>query len=131
MSAGQELSALPVVPFSFSMEIAAEAASALVGSSFQVTAMHNVRGHRWLTLNDGHLSLKVMAQITDNTNPKHKAIQVTLYLFSPADNSCEEPVFEARVHVADRFPEPRPLPRSIIQEKQGFSSSTAETGTSP
>jgi phosphopantetheinyl transferase len=51
------LSALPVVPFTFSMEALAEAAAAATERA--VVAMREVRAHRWIALDDGHIDVEL------------------------------------------------------------------------
>src|SRR5262249_18424114 len=51
------LSALPVVPFTFSMEALAEAAAAATGRA--VVAMREVRAHRWIALDDGQIEIEL------------------------------------------------------------------------
>lgn len=128
LSDDQELSALPVVPFSFSMEIAAEAAAAMCGGRQYVTAMHNVRGHRWLTLNDGRMSLMVAAWEAAGSTAKTKETEVKLYLPAQDQHSRPEPVFEARVQTADRFTPPEDTARASAPIHQA---GPREAGNSP
>lgn len=50
---------VPVVPFTFSMEILAEAAARLMGEQLSFVGMDMARGHRWLSLDDGTLALRI------------------------------------------------------------------------
>jgi|LGOV01.1.fsa_nt_gb malonyl CoA-acyl carrier protein transacylase/phosphopantetheinyl transferase len=112
-SNSRELSALPVVPFSFSMEILAEAASKLCKGQLHVVGMRDIRGHRWLTLNDGTLPIDIVAHIlATKTNAGEKEVEVKLFRAesSPADKK-QELLFEGVVMLAYRFTQPpRPLP---------------------
>jgi acyl transferase domain-containing protein/phosphopantetheinyl transferase (holo-ACP synthase) len=53
---------IPVMPFTFSMEILAEAAAELVGGQARFAAMEAARGHRWLALEDGTLPLRITVE---------------------------------------------------------------------
>jgi malonyl CoA-acyl carrier protein transacylase/phosphopantetheinyl transferase len=59
-----DLQALPVVPLTFSMELLAEAATALVPGV--VTAMEEVRASRWIALDYGFVDLEVEATCIGN-----------------------------------------------------------------
>lgn len=56
------LTGLAVVPFTFSMEMLAEAASCLAGTGQVVTALENVAGNRWLALPLGQLSIRISVE---------------------------------------------------------------------
>ncbi|MDB5985892.1 MAG: acyltransferase protein, partial [Nevskia sp.] len=62
-----ELRSLIVMPFTFSMEILAEAACCLIGSEWKVTGIENSRGHRWLGVDDGPLRLRIVAERIEST----------------------------------------------------------------
>jgi acyl transferase domain-containing protein/phosphopantetheinyl transferase len=55
------LTGLPVVPLTVTMELMAEAAALLMPGQHLI-GMRDVRGYRWLTLDSGRLSVKVVAQ---------------------------------------------------------------------
>ncbi len=57
-----ELRPVPVVPFTFSMEILAEAAARLMGTERVFAGMDSARGHRWLSLDDGTLPVRITVQ---------------------------------------------------------------------
>src|SRR5690606_10481231 len=60
------LSALPVIPFTFSLEICAEAAVRLIGNpALKVVAIEQARGSRWLSLDDGQIRLRIVAERID------------------------------------------------------------------
>lgn len=59
-----ELHALSVMPFTFVMEMLAEAASALAGPGWRVVGLRDVRGHRWLALDSESLSLRIAATMS-------------------------------------------------------------------
>lgn len=56
------LTGLAVVPFTFSMEMLAEAALHLAGPGQVVTALENVAGNRWLALPLGQLSIRISVE---------------------------------------------------------------------
>ncbi len=54
---------IPVVPFTFSMELLAEAAQSMLGrSDLRVVGLDQVRGSRWLSLDQGELRLRVVME---------------------------------------------------------------------
>jgi acyl transferase domain-containing protein/phosphopantetheinyl transferase (holo-ACP synthase) len=53
---------IPVMPFTFSMEILAEAAAELAGAGERFISMEAARGHRWLALEDGTLPLRIVVE---------------------------------------------------------------------
>ncbi|MHA7833598.1 MAG: beta-ketoacyl synthase N-terminal-like domain-containing protein [Algiphilus sp.] len=61
----RSLRPIPVMPFTFSMELVAEAASRLLGEDRRFVAMEEARGHRWLTLDDGTLPLRITVSAED------------------------------------------------------------------
>jgi acyl transferase domain-containing protein/phosphopantetheinyl transferase len=101
---------LIVVPFTFSVEIIAEAACRLCGDALKVTAVENARGHRWLALDElGKLSLRIVAerQPSPDATPR-----VVVKLFQLDANEAKPLlVFEGHVLLADRYPTaPTPMP---------------------
>ncbi len=56
------LLALSVIPFTFSMEIVAEAACLLTSDALQFIGLDSSRGHRWLGLDGGTLDLRIVAE---------------------------------------------------------------------
>src|SRR5690606_34606948 len=63
-----ELTALPVVPLTFSMEALAEAAAAL-RPDLVVTGMREVRASRWITLDAGPRTLQIDVSLRDAGPP--------------------------------------------------------------
>lgn len=54
---------IPVVPFTFSMELLSEAAQRVTGrSDLRVVGLDQVRGSRWLSLDEGELHLRVVME---------------------------------------------------------------------
>ena len=95
---------LPVMPFTFSMEILAEAAVRLAGG--RVVAMEEVRGHRWLALDDGTLTLNIEAE---RQGPN--TVRVRLFLDAPDRPTGQVLVFEGIVHLGTNW-QPAPTPRA-------------------
>ncbi|MGH8516545.1 MAG: acyltransferase domain-containing protein, partial [Panacagrimonas sp.] len=102
---------LSVIPFTFSMELIAEAAVRLDGRSGRVvTAIENARGSRWLSLDDGQIRLKVVAQRADADS----AVACRVFLLGesgPADGLL---VFEGLVQLADAHPTAPPAAASAV-----------------
>ena len=105
------LRALEVIPFTFSMEIIAEAAMALAGAGMKVTGMRDMRGHRWLSLDDGSINLRIVAERAAAAGPEVRAVSVRVFL--PANGAPPGGllVFEGTVELsAQRQPAPAPIP---------------------
>ena len=97
-----ELLPLPLIPFTVSMEILAEAAAYLVGGNKVVTGISNLRGYRWLSLDQGHLTLNIKATLQPQPDPDTWQVQVRLFLTS-SDQEQGHLVFEGIVNLADSF----------------------------
>jgi len=61
-------SALPVIPFTFSMETVAEAASALVGDGWFIQKLYDIRALNWFIFVGQPLQLEIQAQRLDDTH---------------------------------------------------------------
>ncbi|MES0872718.1 beta-ketoacyl synthase N-terminal-like domain-containing protein [Sinimarinibacterium thermocellulolyticum] len=105
------LLAIPVMPFTFSLEICAEAAAKLVGcADLKVVALEHARGSRWLSLDDGALHLRIAAERIPTQNDEAARVHVRLFLLGDAAPSGGVIVFEAQVLLAaDYLPAPPPL----------------------
>jgi len=88
--------ALPVIPFTMSMELAAEACGHLFGHRAVVTAMNDVRASRWLALDEHVLRMRVVAEAT-TTRTAH------VRLFEIGADEKQHLAFEADVNVAETF----------------------------
>ena len=97
-----ELIPLPVIPFTISMEILAEAALYLTGGSNYVIGIYDLRGYRWLALDQGELTLKIEGQIVEN-NPQFSLVKVRLFQTSNQEGLNRHLVFEGTVKLASSF----------------------------
>jgi acyl transferase domain-containing protein/phosphopantetheinyl transferase len=103
---------LIVVPFTFSMEIAAEAACRLAGGNLKVTAIENCRGHRWLGLDDDNrLDIRIMAERM-RSPAEAPRINVKLLRLDRERGASPTLVFEAHVLLAQSYPA-APAPRHL------------------
>ena len=99
-STNPRLTALPVVPFTFSMEMIAEAALYLAGDGAVLRGMEAVRGYRWLTLDRDVLVLRVEARrAAGPRNPAHETYTVRVYQRGDKGPLQHVLVFEGQVHV--------------------------------
>ncbi|HEU0198475.1 MAG TPA: 4'-phosphopantetheinyl transferase superfamily protein, partial [Nevskiaceae bacterium] len=97
--------ALAVVPFTFSMEIAAEAAVALGGGDTKLVGLDEVRGSRWLALDEDRLTLDVQATALPAAPDGMRRTQVRLYEVSDSTQAASAtPAFEAIVLTAKAWP---------------------------
>lgn len=70
--------ALPVMPFTFSMEIVAQAAMRLAGVGRVLVGLRQLRGYRWLTLDRGTLTLRIHARMVA-TAAEETVVDVRIY----------------------------------------------------
>jgi phosphopantetheinyl transferase len=85
---------LPVVPFTISMELIAEAAQALDGGRRRAVGLRRLRGHRWLALDTGELDLTIEAELSPDAG------EATVRVLAGGS----ELAFEGIVEVADAYP---------------------------
>jgi malonyl CoA-acyl carrier protein transacylase/acyl carrier protein len=71
-----DLTALPVMPLTMSMEMLAEAAS-ILAPGLVLVGMKDVRGHRWIVLQDGAVTLRCVARRVPG-NVRHE-VQVQIF----------------------------------------------------
>ncbi len=119
-----ELYPLPVIPFTFSMEIIAEAATYLAGGDKVVVRLDNLRGYRWLALDYGQLLLQISAKILPQQDAETWDIYVQLFQ-SAAIEAGQTLVFEGYVRLANQL-QPAPLPQDFNLESPAPSQSADE-----
>lgn len=108
-SALQDLQPLSVVPFTFSMEIVAEAAALLAPAGWVCSSLSNVRGHRWLALDEATLDLKLDLRRVASDDARTQRFVGRILL--PQQGRPDMPVFEAQMdYAADFAPAATPLP---------------------
>ena len=99
------LAGLSVVPFTFSMEMVAEAAQVLDGGAGVVAALEDINGSRWLGLPLGELAVAITAaRDPGDASRFHVRIDPR-----PAEET-QAPLFSATVVLASAYPE-APAPR--------------------
>jgi acyl transferase domain-containing protein/phosphopantetheinyl transferase len=98
-----ELFALPVIPFTISMEILAEAAACLVGGDKVVTGLYEIRGYRWLALDRGSLDLGIHAQLLPQQDANTWDVRVQLFQLGTTDQKTSVLVFEGYVRLSEQF----------------------------
>jgi acyl transferase domain-containing protein/4'-phosphopantetheinyl transferase EntD len=108
-TADAEMTGLPVVPLTVTMELMAEAA-ALLAPGQRLIGMRKIRGYRWLTLDSGRLSVKVVAQ--RQTAEAGSVVEVRISeagVTGPPEVPAPPLVAEGRILFDTAFPEaPRP-----------------------
>ncbi|MFA5941944.1 MAG: beta-ketoacyl synthase N-terminal-like domain-containing protein [Sinimarinibacterium sp.] len=99
--ADPSLTGLAVMPFTFSMELIAQAAVRLAGrSDHVVVAIDNARGSRWLSLDDGTLALRIVAETIAGDDAR-----IACRVFLPGDGTPPGLlVFEGQVTLAAAYP---------------------------
>jgi hypothetical protein len=109
---------LAVIPFTMSMEIIAEAACCLVGGRQRVIEMEDLRGYRWLALDQEELSLGIDAQLVPEVETGLSRVKVRLFQINALNSVGQSLVFEGIVKLADGFPDaPVPLPFHLEQPR--------------
>jgi acyl transferase domain-containing protein/phosphopantetheinyl transferase len=95
---------LPVIPFTVSMEMLAEAAHLLAGEGLEVSGLSNLRGYRWLTLDLGEITLRISAKALESLNPGERVVGVQIHQHSDTAAMPDLLVFEGDVVLSDRLP---------------------------
>jgi malonyl CoA-acyl carrier protein transacylase len=103
-----DLTALPVMPLTMSMELMAEAASLLVEDE-KVVGMKGFRGHRWILFDGTPLALKMAA----TREPGSHEVRVRVFSMEQDPSSGDVPFAEGTVLFGAEYPPP--------PERGGFS----------
>lgn len=100
------LRALSVIPFTFSMEIVAEAACLLTGDRLTLAGLDGSRGHRWLGLDGGSLDLRIVAEriAADPVQPEFERVSVRLFQLGAGGPAGGVLVFESIALLSAGFP---------------------------
>ena len=99
-----DLLPLPVVPFTISMEMIAQAACSLFGNRGQLTRLYNLRGYRWIALDQGETSLRIRAEAMSPASDGISTAIVRVFAMSDATSDGMEQVFEGWADVGSAFP---------------------------
>ena len=110
-AADPDLLPLPVVPFTVSMEIVAEAACCLFENRSRIVRLYSLRGYRWLALDKGEVSLRIRAEIAPPASADVATAQVRIFVLGDAGPDGMELAFEGRADLAGAFPPAPPLLR--------------------
>jgi acyl transferase domain-containing protein/phosphopantetheinyl transferase/acyl carrier protein len=102
-----ELTGLPLVPLTITVEMMAEAAAALLPGQTLVE-MRRIRGLQWLGLDDGRLTLRVTARIIEDGAPDEAHVNIR------AAQSNGSQVAEAVAIFANRYPDPPPPAELVL-----------------
>ncbi len=110
-----ELNPLPVIPFTVSLEVIAEAAVYLTDNQYVVIGMENMRGYRWLSLDRDALLLGIEAQRLSEQESHSSKVQVKFFQYTNNDVVDRHLVFEGTVNLAVQFPNP-PSPMAFTYD---------------
>lgn len=100
------LLALPVIPFSVSMEIVAETAAAFDGAMV-VSRLTECRGYRWLAFDQGELSLRITATIEPSGADSGRQVHVRIFELGNSDGKQTQFLaFEGKAHLEPAYPQP-------------------------
>jgi acyl transferase domain-containing protein/phosphopantetheinyl transferase len=113
-----ELLALPVIPFTISMEILAEAAAYLLGGDKSVIGIYNIRSYRWLALEQGQLDLGILAHLQPQEEENTWDVHVQVFQSSTTEATNRALVFEGYVRLSEQFPSsPTPIVSALENPK--------------
>lgn len=108
---------LPVLPFTFGMELLARGAARLAGPGMRVTGMRAVRAVRWLAADRGTLSLRIVARRRGGSAASVAEVEVELF-DREGGAWARTPAFHGRVLLAAAHPAP-PAPRAAAAGEPG------------
>jgi 4'-phosphopantetheinyl transferase EntD len=110
------LRALPVMPLTMSMELLAQAAKILEPDR-PVIAMKDIRGHRWMGLDDGRLTVRMVAR---RQGPDEIRADVREELGDGEETrAAATPILEATIVFGARYPDPPPAePLTLRNERR-------------
>ncbi|ROH87811.1 acyltransferase domain-containing protein [Stagnimonas aquatica] len=101
---------LPVLPFTFSMELIAEAAAALCeGEGLKLIGIDQARGSRWLALDSGRLRLRIQAErLPGRAGEPGGPQRIACRVHAPDEGNAPGGllVFEGEVLLAAQYPSP-------------------------
>ncbi len=112
------LTPLPVLPLTGSLEILAEAASYLTGGQLVVIEVKEIRGFQWVALDQDELVLEIHAQRIASETQLQTVVQVTLLSIPDSNSPSDAPqkLFEGKVLLdSTPFAAPEPLSFSLSQ----------------
>jgi phosphopantetheinyl transferase len=112
------LCALSLMPFTMTMEMAAEAA-AVLAPDLKVIGLREVRANRWIALEEGPVALEIAAR-----REKEDSVHVTIREADPEGRPAS-PILEAHVLLAEDYPPP-PAPASFEPQDSRVSRWTPE-----
>lgn len=119
---------LPVLPMTFSLEAMAEAASLLAPGKV-VTTLRDIRLFRWLPFDPEPTTLEVRASIT-SIDPDTGVVEVTANVRDLGNSflrdGANKPACQAKLVLADRYPEPPELRPFRLSNEQPCRSSVED-----
>ncbi|MCX7114088.1 MAG: polyketide synthase dehydratase domain-containing protein [Proteobacteria bacterium] len=95
----EELRGLPVIPFTFSMELVAEAAARLAGWSAPGLTLSGLNAVRWLAADDA-LTVDIEAHFAESPDTREKAVRVRIFEVTDPGEGLRALAFEGWAHPA-------------------------------
>jgi phosphopantetheine--protein transferase-like protein len=112
-----QLTALPVVPLTISMEMVAEAAAALVPGQL-IIGMRNIRAHRWIALDRSSVTVRLTARAIESS-PHEVQVRIDeVFGSAEANTVADGPILEGSVVFGDRYPDPPPVSAVPLQAER-------------
>ncbi|HEY2765307.1 MAG TPA: beta-ketoacyl synthase N-terminal-like domain-containing protein [Pseudonocardiaceae bacterium] len=117
------LLALPVVPFTVSMEMLAEAAAALRPGQL-IVGIRDVRGYQWIGLDDGHATLRLVARRDPAGDGNEVKVELQRLDEDAAfGDQAGTLVVEGVVRFADCYPTPPAVTSLALRAEQPYAQS--------
>lgn len=103
----KSLLALPIMPFSMSLEIMAETASQLMPQKL-LTGIQNVRSNSWISLEEESITIETTARVISDS--KKDKVYVQLRVATPGTPDAEARIaMEGTMVFGDKYPEAGPM----------------------
>ena len=125
----------PVIPFTISMEIISEAADFVCGGNKKVREIRNIRGYRWLAIDEDCLALTIKSKI-HSSNEIETFVEVKIFQHNPDSKIGLQLVFEGTVVCSNSFEDNFKLesitfPDSSIKSSRLVSARVLHSGAIP
>ena len=125
--ADESLLGLPVLPMTFSMEMFAEAATALLPGRV-VIGMKDVRAYQWIALDDGHATLRLVARREEAGEGHHVSVELQR-LTDGAVSGAETRVARGTVVLAGAYPAPPAATELKLRAERPYAQGTTNLYT--
>ncbi|HMP77419.1 MAG TPA: acyltransferase domain-containing protein [Kiritimatiellia bacterium] len=111
-----DLPGLSVQPLTMSLQTSAEAANALF-PDLRVIALKDIQANRWVSLENGHIAIRITATRIEHATPGECAVRVEIREADDADPRAayRPPMVQATALLAAAYPAPVQAPPSVLK----------------